>query len=106
VYVHQRRIKAEETDIFRAQLSLYSTFIKPGMARIDVEAKLRERSVSFSHDGYFGDGTLRHDDFVVLKRIDSPVWYCSSEDIAAQFQFGPNDQLDGIREYRQLIDCL
>ena len=105
-YMHQRRIKAEEKEVFRAQLTIYSTFIKPGMTRMDVEAKLREHSISFSHDGYFGYGTLHGDEFVLLKRIGSPVWYCSFEDIAARFQFGPNDRLDGIKEYGQLADCL
>lgn len=113
-YMHQRGIKAEEREIVRARLSFYSTFIKPGMTRIDVEAKFHEHSISFSHDRYFGYGTLRGDDFVLLKRVGSPVWYCGYEDIAARFQFDsstvvaplPNDRLDGIREYRQLVDCL
>lgn len=105
-YIHQHGIKAEEREIFRAQLSFYSTFIKPGMTRMDVEAKLREHSISLSHDGYFGYGTLHGDDFVFLNRIGSPAWYCSFEDIAARFQFDSKDRLDGIREYLQLTECL
>ena len=105
-YMHQRGIHAEEREIFDAQLSFYSTFIKLGMTRMDVEAKLREHSISFSHDGYFGYGTLHGDNFVLLKRLSSPVWYCGFEDIAARFQFDSNDRLDRIGEYRQLVDCL
>jgi len=105
-YVHRRRILAEERQIFDTQQLFYSTFIKPGMSRIDVEAKLREHSISWSHDGYFGYGMVHGDNFVFLKRINSPVWFCNFEDVAARFHFDSKDELDGIKEYRQLAECL
>ena len=105
-YVHRRRILAEERQIFDTQQLFYSTFIKPGMSRIDVEAKLREHSISWSHDGYFGYGMVHGDNFVFLKRVNSPVWFCNFEDVAARFQFDSNDTLDGIKEYRQFAECL
>ena len=105
-YVHRSRILAEERQIFERQQSFYSTFIKWGMTRMDVEAKLRERSISWSRDGHFGYGTVHGDDFVFLKRVSSPVWFCNFEDVAARFHFDSKDELDGIKEYRQLAECL
>ncbi|WP_263366896.1 hypothetical protein [Edaphobacter bradus] len=110
--VDQRRIKAEEKAIYSAQLPLYSSFLKPGMQRIDVEHELRSRSISFRPNYEYGQ--YPKDEFILLKRIGSPVWYCSYEDITLQLEFNSSfnpahpedDPLTGISEYRVLIDCL
>jgi hypothetical protein len=111
-YVRVWRICVEEKRIYRAALPLYSEFLKPGMQRTEVERELHQRSISFTQN--YAYGQYPRDEFVLLKRIDSPVWYCSFEDITVHLEFDSNssaahsldDPLSGISEYRVLMDCL
>ena len=111
-YLRVWRIRAEEKRIYRAALPLYSGFLKPGMQRTEVERELRQRSISFTQNYAYGE--YPRDEFVLLKRIDSPVWYCSFEDITLHLEFDSksnpahplDDALSRISEYRVLIDCM
>ena len=112
VAVSKARTHVEEKGVYRDALPFYSGFLKTGMQRIDVEQELRRRSISFRQNYEYGQ--YPRDEFVLLKRIGSPVWYCSYEDITLHLEFNSSfnaahpedDPLTGISEYRALIDCL
>jgi hypothetical protein len=59
-----------------------------------------------------GYGPYPGDELVLLKRIGSPAWFCSFEDISIRLEFRPGngpseeDRLTGLSEYRPLKDCL
>jgi hypothetical protein len=113
-YLHQRQIAAIERKTYNQQIAFYKSFLKPGMTRADVEREFRERSILFSQ---------RYEkrvweDFVLLERFKSPVWYCNFEDAGLLFEFDPagtvpnyenGDPFDRLREmsvHRELRQCL
>ena len=102
------RTKYEEKTVYPAQRTYYEAFLKLGMPRIEVERELRQRSIHFRQNYEYG--AYPKDEFVLLKRIGSPVFYCSFEDITLHLEFNATDNmadpLTGISEYRALIDCL
>ncbi len=111
--LRQTRIAAKEAKTYNDQLAIYGAFLKPGMTRAAVERELGQRSISFQQR--YGDETRDYDDFVLLERFDSPVFYCSFEDANLQLKFDsrngtpstasgdPEDQLRKLVVYHQLM---
>ncbi len=109
-HLRQQKTAAIERKTFPEQRVIYAAFLAPGMTRTQVEEELHKRSLTPTMIS--GKGPFPGDEFVLLKRIGSPAWFCSFEDISIRLEFKPGngpseeDRLTGFSEHRQLMDCL
>jgi len=118
VSAHQRAaaIAAAKGSLQKETLPKYAAFLKPGMRRAAVYEELGRRGISFeqAHDaGHYNQ-------IMQLKRLPSPVYYCSFEDVGIRIIFeagggddskatsggSANDVLRDVDVYGQLMDCL
>jgi hypothetical protein len=110
-----RGVGKEMEEVSKVQLPTYGMFLKAGMTRAEVEEALRGRRIDFESAW---DGSHGVNDFVRLKRLPSPHWYCSFEDVGIVLDFragdgaGPSamtsndDVLERLESGGQLMDCL
>src|SRR5580704_12002928 len=83
-HVQEQRILAIERRTFPEQRAIYAAFLQTAMTRTQVEEEIHKRSISPSwNEGY---GMYPGDELVLLKRIGSPAWYCSFEDISIRLE--------------------
>ncbi len=100
---------------YKSALNSYSTALKPGMTRKEVEDYLRGNAVGFQQMCCI-DERSAFADLVKIGKEDAP-WYCSEQNIYVAFQFAgvephedlkvsDSDTLKRVTIFRWLEGCL
>jgi hypothetical protein len=117
-HVWEQRMQHKREVAYQTALQSYSATFRPGTARKDVEAQLKNRGVGFQQiwgpiDKQTASVPL---DLVQIGRESAP-WYCSEQDVYIAFEFattGPRESLDfrdsdvlkAVTVYKWLQGCL
>ncbi len=126
-YHKQSLIAVEMKSLQTKELPPYADFLQPGMTRSAVYQELEKRFVNFEQAR---DSSRGSNQIILKKRMSSPVFYCSFEDLGVRLIFQPeegssplssmskankmdlhdapssDDILRGLDIHGQLMDCL
>lgn len=117
IWSYRLVIAREDREVgYLAALERYSTDLKPGVTRREVESYLRAKGVAFGQRCCWGADRNALDDFVKIGE-EFPPWYCSRREVLIVFDFDgaerralfaalDGDVLKAVRIQQFLATCL